>query len=353
MRALEPDAGAGRPRHGGGVERAPARRPRRHFRRELVAGPLNVHDVVRPAGPYALALCIRHLNDATRHFRDGVLTTSVLADDGAEAATARQRVDGRLVLAAESERGLERLRFILGCDDDVTDFFRRFARDPLIGEATRVYRGMRVLRLPSVAQALLRAFCGQLIDTRSARRLEHAIVRGTSGRIAGTELQAPPTTATLAALAPSRLRQLGLHARRAAALVRICRSLELERLHELPTETVAARLERERGVGPWTVGVVCLEGLGRFERGLVGDLSLVKLMSDLRGRWVDGHETAELLEPYGEWAGLASVYLGFAYARGLVPLPDPSRARKPPAFFRTTPASARSDSSASRARARR
>ena len=42
-----------------------------------------------------------------------------------------------------------------------------------------------------------------------------------------------------------RLRALGLHARRAAALVRICRSIELERLHDVPTDVVAARLARE------------------------------------------------------------------------------------------------------------
>src|SRR5437764_376355 len=178
---------------------------------------LPVHRVVRPAGPYALALCIRHANDATRHVRDGVLTTSLRVDGRAEVATARQ---------------------------------------------------------------------------------------------------------------------LGLHARRGTALVRICRAVDLERLHDVPTDAVAARLGRERGVGPWTVGVVCLEGLGRPERGLVGDLSLVKLMSDLRGRWVEGHETAELLAPYGDWGGLASVYLGLAYSRGLIPLPGTSRARRPSAFFR-------------------
>jgi 3-methyladenine DNA glycosylase/8-oxoguanine DNA glycosylase len=194
---------------------------------------------------------------------------------------------------------------------------------------------MRVLRLPTVAQALLRAFCGQLIDTRRARELEYTIVRGTCERVDAGGLYAPPTSQTFADMAPTYLRRLGLHARRAAALVRICRSLDLERLHASPSDVVAARLERERGVGPWTVGVVCLEGLGRTERGLVGDLSLVKLMSDLRGRWVERPETAELLVPYGEWAGLASVYLALGYHHGLVPLPGASRAQKPPAFFRT------------------
>ena len=86
-----------------------------------------------------------------------------------------------------------------------------------------------------------------------------------------------------------------------------------------PTRS-ARRLERERGLGPWSVGVVCLEGLGRYDAGLVGDLGLVKLLRELRGRRVETHETAELVEPYGEWAGIASVYLLTGFARGLVPV---------------------------------
>jgi 3-methyladenine DNA glycosylase/8-oxoguanine DNA glycosylase len=92
-------------------------------------------------------------------------------------------------------------------------------------------------------------------------------------------------------------------------------------LHDLPTDAVVRRIVRERGLGPWSAGVVCLEGLGRFEQGFVGDLGLVKLLRALRGRPVEPWETAELLEPYGEWAGLASVYLLRGFARGLIPLP--------------------------------
>jgi 3-methyladenine DNA glycosylase/8-oxoguanine DNA glycosylase len=278
---------------------------------------------------------MRLATDATRHVRDGTLTAAVQVGDRVELATARQLVDGRVVLRGQSDAGLERFRFVLAIDADHSEFLRRFGRDPMIGEATRRFRGLRVLRSSSVAHALLRAFCGQLIEARRARHLEAKIIRASCERIDGTELNAPPTTSTFASMAPMRLRAVGLHARRGAALVRICRSLELERLHDLPTDIVAARLGRERGVGPWTVGVVCLEGLGRTERGLVGDLSLVKLLSDLRGRWVEGHETAELLEPYGDWAGLAGHYLSLSYQHGLIPLPGPSRADRPPAFFRT------------------
>jgi len=282
---------------------------------------LTLERAVRPAGPFSLALCTRHAGDATRHLRDGTLTTTLRVGDRVEVGSARQTVDGRVVLRADSEDGIERLRFVLAVDADHTEFLRRFARDPLIGEATLQFQGMRQLRLPTVAQTLLRAFCGQLIDSRRARQLEVRIVRATTPRVEGTDLHEPPTAASFARFAPARLRQLGLHARRAAALVRICRSVDLERLHDLPTAKAADFIERERGLGPWSAGVVCMEGLGRYERGLVGDLTLVKLMSRLRGRWVEGHETAELLAPYGEWSGLAGLYLAMGFKHGLIPLP--------------------------------
>jgi 3-methyladenine DNA glycosylase/8-oxoguanine DNA glycosylase len=283
---------------------------------------LTLERVVRPAGPYALALCTRHVSDATRQLRDGTLTMALRVGEKVEVAETRQTLDGSVVLRAESEEGLERLRFVLAVDADHTEFLRRFARDPLIGETTSRFQGMRQVRMPTVAQTLLRAFCGQLIDSRRARQLESIIVRAVEPRVEGSDLHSPPTCTSLARLAPARLRQLGLHASRAAALVRICSSTDLERLHALPTAKAAAFIERQRGLGPWSAGVVCLEGLGRYERGLVGDLTLVKLMSRLRGRWVEAHETAELLEPYGEWGGLASLYLMMGFKHGLIPLPE-------------------------------
>jgi 3-methyladenine DNA glycosylase/8-oxoguanine DNA glycosylase len=135
-------------------------------------------------------------------------------------------------------------------------------------------------------------------------------------------LHAAPTPETLGRFSPAQLRALGLGGPRASALVRLCRSVALERLRDVSTDAAAARLVRESRIGPWSVGVVCIEGLGRYERGLVGDLGLVKLLSRLRGRWVEGWETAELLEPYGEWAGLASVYMLAGFKQGTLAVPE-------------------------------
>lgn len=276
-----------------------------------------VEIVVRPRGPYSLALSARLAGDATRRVREGLMT----AHCGDGVARAFQSRDGTVTIRSESATAAEKLRWMLALDDDHSEFLRRFADDPLLGRATKHLREFRPIRTATVAQALLRAVCGQLIDSKTARRLERSVIRATSPP-GHDGLSEPPSTAALAGAAPFELRRLGLHERRGATLVRLCRSLELERFHELPTAAVVRRLERERGLGPWSAGVVCLEGLGRFEHGLVGDLGLVKLVRALRGRRVvETWETAELLGPYGEWAGLASVYLLAAFGRGLIPLP--------------------------------
>jgi DNA-3-methyladenine glycosylase II len=279
---------------------------------------------ITPRGPYSLALSARLSSDATRRLRDGVFTTCVAVDGRPQLAAASQGPDGTVWIRAHSEAAADRLRWVLALDDDHAPFLAAVRDDRLLGRSSRLLRGLRPVRVPTVALALLRAFCGQLIDSRTARELERRIVRATTTR-GPLGLSVPPTQDDLGRLSAAELRRLGLHARRAAALVRICRSLDLDRLRDVPTAAVAARLERERGFGPWSTGLVLMEGLGRRERGLVGDLGLIKLVAALEGRHAEAADTAALLAPYGEWGGLASVYLLQGFARGLVP-GVPSRA---------------------------
>jgi 3-methyladenine DNA glycosylase/8-oxoguanine DNA glycosylase len=262
-------------------------------------------------------------SDATRVVANGSYRATFRVDGELEQVRAWQRSDGVVCVRAESDGGVEHVRFALGLDDDHSEFLRRFASDPLLAEPIRRLRGLRPVRTATVAHALLRAVAGQLILSSRAREIERTIVRRASPELDG--LHAAPSCADLARFAPAELRNLGLGARRGASLVRLCRSLELEKLKALPTEAAAARLGRERGLGPWSVGVVCLQGLGRYEYGLARDLGLVKLAAALWGRRVEAEETDELLAPYEEWAGLASVYLLAGHRAGLVVLSDADR----------------------------
>jgi 3-methyladenine DNA glycosylase/8-oxoguanine DNA glycosylase len=265
-----------------------------------------VEAALRAAGPYSLKLTARAETWKARL-------------PGERWAQARQLTDGTIVVRASCELAVDEARFMLALDDDTTEFHRRFARDALLGPSVLRLRGLRPRRTATVAHAVLRAICGQLIQAGRALEIERAVVRA-----AGED---PPSREALARLSPAALAGCGLAASRGATITRLARGIDLEGLKTSPG-TALTRLGRERGIGPWSVGVIALQGLGRYDAGLVSDLALVKLFASLRGRWPERpDETAELLEPYGEWQGLASVFLMAGFAKGLVPGGSADRAR--------------------------
>jgi DNA-3-methyladenine glycosylase II len=264
-----------------------------------------IEAAIRPRGPYSLKL-----TTWTHEWR------SALPSEGW--ATARQLPGGTVILRACCELAVDEARFVLALDDDTSEFHRRYARDPLLGPSVRALRGLRPRRKATVTHATLTAICGQLIQSRRAREIERAVIRACG--------EDPPGRDAIARLSSAALCGLGLAASRAATLARLVRTVDLEALKSSPA-TATARLGRERGVGPWSVGVIALQGLGRYDTGLVADLGLVKLLASIRGSWPEPAETVGLLEPYGEWQGLASVFLLSGFKRGLVPGASGDRAR--------------------------
>jgi len=266
-----------------------------------------LQDVVTPTGPYRLRLMCR----------SGTWRGALV--DGSE-AVAQQRSDGTVVVRATTESGLATARFMLALADDTTEFHLRFNRDELLGATARAMVGYRPLRVATVAHSALRAVCGQLIEARKAAAIERSVLRQLGASVA--------TRDALCTLSPLDFRCHGLATSRAATLVRLVRSLDLERLRNYDTSVVLQRLSRERGIGPWSVGVIAIEGLGRYDHGLVGDLGLVKLLASLRGEWVAAEETAAFLAPYGVWQGLAGQMLLLGWSRGLIPGADPDVGRQ-------------------------
>ena len=160
-----------------------------------------IEDVVRPRGPYRL-----HLMTYGRELDQAL--------PGGGRGQAWQRSDGLVQLRAPDEEGLELLRFCLALDADTTEFTRRFRNDPLLGLSIRRLHGLRPLRRPTVAAALLRAICGQLIEARRAFAIERAILRAIG--------DPAPRREAIAALSPAQLRKLGLATHRGSTLIRVC-----------------------------------------------------------------------------------------------------------------------------------
>ena len=262
-----------------------------------------------PTQPYSLAQSAWRASPS-RRFADGVLHTVFAVSDEPTAARVWQRRDGDLVVhlgGDTSSAAVAHLRFVLAVDDDHRPFLEIARRDRLLRDLVDRRRGLRPMRTSTVAHSLLQAVAGQLITAREARQIERRVIASICPAHVGLFL--PPSTAALRTLAAADLVRCGLAPRRAAALARVVRTLDVERLRGVPTAAAIARIERERTLGPWSAGVVAVYGLGRYEHGLVGDLSLIRLCDNLLGRPATAHDTSRLLARYGEWAGLASVHL--------------------------------------------
>jgi len=268
-----------------------------------------VECVLSPVQPYSLARSAWGSNP-TRRMRDGVLETVFEVGGAAVHAVVRQTRDGSLrarLTPEATDEAITTLRFVLAVDEDHGPFLRVAAADALLRDVVARNRGLRPVRTATVAHALVKAVAGQLITGREAWQIEWRIL-SLSGR-AHAGLVLPPTVDDLRSLSAAQLTRAGLAPRRAAALARVVRTLDVERLREVDTAQAVARITRERTLGPWSAGVIALSGLGRTEHGLVGDLGLIRLCTHLLGRHATADDTRRLLERYGAWAGVASVHL--------------------------------------------
>lgn len=268
-----------------------------------------VEVLLRPRGPYSLADSAGR-PDPTRRYRGGVLDLVLATPAGPARARVWQWRSGELgarITAPDAPSAHDALAFVLAVDVDHTPFLRLAERDPLLAEAVRRRRGSRPARLGTVAHALVRAVCGQLITWHEAMHIERRLI-GLSCSREG-DLRAPPTASEIRRLSAAMGERAGLSPRRAAALVRVARTLDLERLRRVAPEAAVARICAEPTLGPWSAGVIACQGLGSYAHGPVGDLGLLKLCTALLGRRAEVADTAELLGRYGEWAGLAASHL--------------------------------------------
>lgn len=264
-----------------------------------------------PARPYDLRASASGASGGTRRWEGPVLRVALATPAGSARAAVTQRPDGDLDVAVrgpDTTAAIDALRFVLATDDDHGPFLRMARNDPRLAATAIRHQGYRPVRTGTVAHAVLAAACGQLVTGQEAARMQAAIARLAMPR-ATDGLIAPVTGAALAGVTTARMASTGLASRRATALRRLVRAVDVERLRAVPTADATARITREPWLGPWSAGVICTEGLGRFDAPVVGDLGLMRIVAAETGRWPEPDDTRALVEGYGEWAGLAAMYL--------------------------------------------
>ena len=259
--------------------------------------------------------------DGVTRYRGGVLQR--LVHVGAEPVVVRVAQPGRdrVLFGAKATdettatRAIERMRFALSVDDDLSEFYERFRDDPLIGSSVRSRPQLRCSRRPEPFEALAWAICEQLIDFPRAAAIERRIVRRLGRRCDRSGLVDLPDAGRLSRTSPALLQSFDLSHGRALALTKVAREVATGRadLADPDHETAWRRLRRIPGVGSWTLSVLAQQGQGRYDVMLAGDLGFVKLVGRLLN---DGDPDAraneqqvlDYFERFGEWKGLASVH---------------------------------------------
>jgi 3-methyladenine DNA glycosylase/8-oxoguanine DNA glycosylase len=211
--------------------------------------------------------------------------------------------------SAELETAIERMRFALGVDDDLGEFFRRFRRDPLLGPLLSSRPHLRPRRRPWAWEALAWAVVKQLIETGRAARIQRRMVGRWGLRLGagGRELRDVPTPDLIAGRAPVELESLGLALKRALALRSVAGEIVTGRC-KLDEPAADRRLLSIREVGPWTVQCLGLFGRGDPDSLPAGDLIYLKQVGRLArlGRRATVEEVEEFYAPYAPFRGLAA-----------------------------------------------
>lgn len=216
---------------------------------------------------------------------------------------------------AALELALERMRFALGVDDDLGEFYRRFRRDPLLGPQLRRRPQLRPRRRPWPWEAFAWAVVKQLIDSGRAARIQRRMVGRWGPRLGDGRdpLRDVPAPGLIAGRAPVELESMGLALKRALALRAVAADVAAGRC-DLSEPTADRRLLSVREIGHWTVQCLGLFGRGDPDSLPAGDLIYLKQVGRLArlGRRATVEEVEEFYAPYAPFRGLAGAWLATA-----------------------------------------
>ncbi len=292
-----------------------------------MGAPAHLEVEVRPPSPFRLG---RGSADRTMRVQGGIATRLLTVDRAPVLARAWMRGPGRVAFRADAvdparltipvpceesrpagreelAMAIERMRFAIGVDEDMSAFHQRFRRDPLVGPIIRRRPDFRPHRRPWPWEALAQAVCGQLIEASRAAVIERRIVGRWGARLGEGRgaLRDTPPAALIAGRAPAELQSMDLSGGRSVALRKLA-SLAAAGRCDISSPDSDARLLAIPEIGPWTIQCLALFGRGDMDSLPAGDLGYIKLVGHLAdlGRRATVPEVEAFYAPYEPYRGL-------------------------------------------------
>jgi len=229
------------------------------------------------------------------HTPVGPVELEVLGGD--DSVVARAWGDG-------AQWALDRLPQLLGVDDGTEDFV---TDHPLVARLQRQHAGVRHAHAGDVLGLAVQTVFGQLVTGKEAGRAWGGLARAHGARSPGPHqlLMAPPGD-VIARLPRPELVRLGALGKMADTIGRLVR--QRSRIDELAWSDLGALAEllsSLRGVGPWTVGMLQMRGLGDPDGVPVGDYHMPNTVAWVLERTPrsDDARMLELLAPFAPFRG--------------------------------------------------
>jgi AraC family transcriptional regulator of adaptative response / DNA-3-methyladenine glycosylase II len=206
---------------------------------------------------------------------------------------------------------ISRIRRLLDLDADPVAMDDALRADPALQPLVDKAPGRRVPGTVDAAELAVRAVLGQQVSTAAARTLAARLVLAHGEPVqdpAGGLTHLFPEPAALAGLDPQRLAVPQARRRTLLRLVEALAGGELDLGPGGDREQARARLAALPGIGPWTLELVAMRGLGDPDAFPVGDLGVRRAAADLGLPTAPAALTARA-QPWRPWRAYAVQYL--------------------------------------------
>lgn len=285
---------------------------------------------VSVAEPFSFAECLTFLDrqlDDCLHAIDGAAVRKVLTvgermilveltgnDNGIHV---RILDDGGGPIAHDDVK--DHIRELFDIDRDIIPFYDLLASCDELAFMPQVFRGLRMIGIPDLFEALCWSIIGQQINLAFAHRIKRRLVTdyGSSMNHEGMPHYAFPRADVLADAKPEDLRAMQLSRSKVDYIIGISRTVAEGRMSKEMLRRMTGVADRRRalmelnGVGPWTANYVLMKTMREPSSIPHGDAGMIKALVDL-GMITDKWDTpgiARFFDRFPGWESYASFYL--------------------------------------------
>lgn len=275
------------------------------------------------AGAFASGSVLGHLvatsTPGVEEWRDGAYRRTVALPGGPGIVSltvlpGRVRARFWLTAADDEPEAVRRCRRLLDLDADLAVVDGVLGRDPLLGPLVVASPGRRLPGTTDPCELALKVVLGQQVSTAAARTLAARLAVGH-----GTPVDDPdggltrlfPSPQVIARIDPA---ELAMPRRRAETVVRLAGLLADGSVRLTDVADARAQLSGVAGIGPWTIEIVAMRGLGDPDAYPAGDLGVRKALARLPGA---------APETWKPWRSYATQHLWAALDHEINRLPAP------------------------------